>query len=89
MIRSYYQYLDDEIGELLERFDDDTAVLVVSDHGAQAMEGAICINEWLVQEGYLVLREHPSSDHAVQATRPSTGAGRGRGERAATTAASA
>jgi predicted AlkP superfamily phosphohydrolase/phosphomutase len=61
VIRSYYQYLDDEIGELLERFDDDTAVLVVSDHGAMAMEGAICINEWLVQEGYLVLREHPSA----------------------------
>jgi predicted AlkP superfamily phosphohydrolase/phosphomutase len=60
VIRSYYQYLDDEIGELLERFDDDTAVLVVSDHGAQAMEGAICVNEWLVQEGYLVLREQPT-----------------------------
>jgi predicted AlkP superfamily phosphohydrolase/phosphomutase len=55
VIRSYYQYLDDEIGELLERFDDDTVVMVVSDHGARPMEGAICINEWLVQEGYLVL----------------------------------
>lgn len=57
VIRSYYQYLDDELGELLERFDDDTVVLVVSDHGARAMEGAICVNEWLVQEGYLVLQE--------------------------------
>jgi predicted AlkP superfamily phosphohydrolase/phosphomutase len=36
-------------------------VLVVSDHGAMAMEGAICVNEWLVQEGYLVLREQPSA----------------------------
>ena len=61
VIRSYYQYLDDEIGELLSRFDDDTAVLVVSDHGAQAMEGAICVNEWLAQEGYLVLREYPAA----------------------------
>jgi len=61
VIHSYYQYIDDEIGELLERFDDDTIVFVVSDHGARAMEGAICINEWLVQEGYLVLHEHPSS----------------------------
>ena len=55
VIKTYYQYLDDEIGELLERFDDDTVVMVVSDHGARPMEGAICINEWLVQEGYLVL----------------------------------
>jgi predicted AlkP superfamily phosphohydrolase/phosphomutase len=58
-IRSYYVYLDEEIGELLERFDEDTTVLVVSDHGARPMQGAICINEWLVQEGYLVLEESP------------------------------
>jgi predicted AlkP superfamily phosphohydrolase/phosphomutase len=56
VIKSYYQYLDDEIGELLERFGDDTTVFLVSDHGARAMEGAICVNEWLMQEGYLVLR---------------------------------
>jgi predicted AlkP superfamily phosphohydrolase/phosphomutase len=60
VIRSYYQYVDEEIGELRSRFDDDTAVLVVSDHGAQAMEGAICINEWLLQEGYLALLEQPA-----------------------------
>ena len=58
-IRDYYGYLDDEIGELLERFDDDTAVLVVSDHGARPMQGAICVNEWLMREGYLVLEEPP------------------------------
>ncbi|MGA2009450.1 MAG: alkaline phosphatase family protein [Solirubrobacteraceae bacterium] len=56
-IRNYYAYLDDEIGELLDRFEDDTAVLVVSDHGARPMHGAICVNEWLVREGYLVLEE--------------------------------
>jgi predicted AlkP superfamily phosphohydrolase/phosphomutase len=59
VVRAYYEYLDDEIGELLERFDEDTAVIVVSDHGARPMQGAICVNEWLVQEGYLVLQEPP------------------------------
>ena len=58
-IRDYYIYLDEEIGELLERFDEDTTVLVVSDHGARPMQGAICVNEWLAQEGYLVLQETP------------------------------
>ncbi len=58
-IRGYYAYLDEEIGETMRRFDDDTAVFVVSDHGARPMEGAICVNEWLVQEGYLVLEEPP------------------------------
>lgn len=56
-IRNYYAYLDELIGELLERFDDDTTVLVVSDHGARPMLGAVCINEWLLDNGYLVLSE--------------------------------
>jgi predicted AlkP superfamily phosphohydrolase/phosphomutase len=59
-IRAYYQYLDDQIGELRERFDDETTVLVVSDHGAQPMLGGVCVNEWLAREGYLTLRERPA-----------------------------
>jgi predicted AlkP superfamily phosphohydrolase/phosphomutase len=58
-IRDYYRYLDRELGELLELVSDDTQVLLVSDHGAQTMEGGICFNDWLVQEGYLVLKEQP------------------------------
>jgi predicted AlkP superfamily phosphohydrolase/phosphomutase len=58
-IRDYYKYLDDRIGELLEVIDKDTAVMVVSDHGAQTMAGAICVNEWLIQKGYLTLKEPP------------------------------
>ncbi len=63
-IRNYYIYLDEEIGELLERFDEDTTVLVVSDHGARPMQGAICVNEWLAQEGYLVLEQEPQGPTA-------------------------
>ena len=59
-IRNYYIYLDELIGELIERFDDGTTVIVVSDHGARPMEGAICVNEWLAREGYLVLHEAPN-----------------------------
>ena len=81
-IRNYYLYLDEEIGDLLERFDDDTTVLVVSDHGARPMEGAICVNEWLAQEGYLVLEEHADRADALQRREgrlgPDAGLGRGR-----------
>lgn len=66
-IRNYYAYLDELIGELLERFDDDTTVLVVSDHGARPMLGAICVNEWLVDNGYLVLAEEPASGNGLTA----------------------
>jgi predicted AlkP superfamily phosphohydrolase/phosphomutase len=58
-IRDYYMHIDHQIGERLEMLDDDTAVLVVSDHGGQPMMGGICFNEWLKQEGYLVLEYQP------------------------------
>ena len=52
----YYEFLDDELGQILDRLDEDTAIMVVSDHGAKAMVGGICINEWLLNEGWLVLK---------------------------------
>ena len=58
-IRDYYRYLDGQIGEMVELVPDDAAVLVMSDHGAQPLEGGICFNEWLMQEGYLVLEDQP------------------------------
>ncbi len=59
VIPDYYQHLDDQIGEVLELIDDDTVVLVVSDHGAQRLDGGFCVNEWLVREGLLVLNSYP------------------------------
>ncbi len=56
-IPDYYRFLDREIGEILGMLDDDTAVMVVSDHGAKAMEGGFAINEWLRKEGLLVLKD--------------------------------
>jgi predicted AlkP superfamily phosphohydrolase/phosphomutase len=56
----YYRALDEKVGRLLRFADDDTAVLVVSDHGAKRIDGGICINEWLRAEGYLTLKEEPA-----------------------------
>lgn len=61
VIPEYYEYIDQKIGELLSMIDDDTSVLVVSDHGTKGMRGAFCINQWLIQEGYLHLKETPKS----------------------------
>jgi predicted AlkP superfamily phosphohydrolase/phosphomutase len=58
-IRDYYIHLDGRIGERLALLDDDTGVLVVSDHGGKPMMGGICFNEWLKQEGYLRLEYQP------------------------------
>jgi predicted AlkP superfamily phosphohydrolase/phosphomutase len=43
------------VGELLKVLPDDTTVLVVSDHGVQDMAGGICINQWLLDNGWLAL----------------------------------
>jgi predicted AlkP superfamily phosphohydrolase/phosphomutase len=55
----YYRDLDARLGRLLELVGEETAVLVVSDHGAQRMDGGICVNEWLRANGYLTLKREP------------------------------
>ncbi|HJR33612.1 MAG TPA: alkaline phosphatase family protein [Gemmatimonadales bacterium] len=61
VIRDYYLHLDQEIGRLLEALDDETVVLVTSDHGARRLDGGFCVNEWLVREKLLALNEYPKS----------------------------
>ena len=58
-LREYYRLLDEKLAELLSDLPGGTQVLVVSDHGAQRMEGGIGLNEWLIEEGYLALKEYP------------------------------
>ncbi|MFH1742807.1 MAG: alkaline phosphatase family protein [bacterium] len=58
-IHDYYVELDREIGRTIQTLEDDTSVMVVSDHGAKGMTGAICVNEWLQREGFLTLKSLP------------------------------
>lgn len=60
-IYDYYRHVDSCIGKLLDRCDEDTAVLVVSDHGAQPLMGGFCLNQWLIENGYLTLKENPDT----------------------------
>lgn len=58
--RDYYSFVDAQIGSLLDAVEDDTAVLVVSDHGARTMRGGVCVNEWLRRNGWLELKSTPT-----------------------------
>lgn len=58
-VLDYYRYLDKEIGNLIEVVGGDTTIIIVSDHGAKRFEGGICVNEWLIANGYLRLRDYP------------------------------
>lgn len=65
-IKNYYKFCDERLGELLKIAGPETTVLVVSDHGARKMDGGICINEWLIKEGYLTLKEMPKEPAPVE-----------------------
>ena len=58
-ILDYHVHVDGLLAKLLRHADEETAVLVVSDHGAKRMDGGIRINEWLRQEGLLGLQREP------------------------------
>lgn len=58
-IRQYYIHVDKLIGELLAGLPEQTAVLVVSDHGGKRIDGGIAVNEWLIREGCLSVAEYP------------------------------
>jgi predicted AlkP superfamily phosphohydrolase/phosphomutase len=61
VVPDYYLWLDEQIGSVLELLDSDTVVLLVSDHGAQRLDGGFAVNEWLIREGLLVLKQYPEA----------------------------
>lgn len=65
-IRAYYRHVDAQIGGLLERRDDRTSVLVVSDHGARPLMGGFRLNEWLRRSGDLVLEHEPVEERPLE-----------------------
>jgi predicted AlkP superfamily phosphohydrolase/phosphomutase len=60
-ILDYHRHVDELMGRVLARADEDTAVLVVSDHGGKRMDGGIRVNEWLRREGLLATRADPET----------------------------
>ena len=60
-VSEYYALLDEEIARTCEAAGDGALVLVVSDHGVKPLRGSVCVNEWLIREGYLHLLERPPS----------------------------
>lgn len=59
-VRDYYILLDNWLGKILKQIKSDDLLLVVSDHGAQTMQGGFAINQWLIDHDYLhLMPEHP------------------------------
>lgn len=63
-IKEYFIYLDGELGKILEMIPENTVVIVASDHGMVKQDGKINLNNWLIDEGYMVLK--PDIDKTVR-----------------------
>jgi predicted AlkP superfamily phosphohydrolase/phosphomutase len=66
-ILDYYRHVDGLVARLLEHADEDTVVLVVSDHGAKRLDGGIRVNEWLRREGLLETLREPTETSSLEA----------------------
>jgi len=54
---NYYKYIDKELGEMISMLDKDTKIIVLSDHGIMRMHTRVNLTDWLIKEGYLVLKQ--------------------------------
>ncbi|MFW6134260.1 MAG: alkaline phosphatase family protein [Elusimicrobiota bacterium] len=66
VVRDYYKILDRWLGRIMEIIDDDTLLIVASDHGAKGMKGAFCVNKWLSDIGYLKFKKKPKKGQRIQ-----------------------
>ena len=60
-MRKFFAILDGEIGELLEILSkEEYTLFVMSDHGFHRRDKGFYINQWLIDAGYLALKEPTS-----------------------------
>ncbi len=55
-IERVYRRCDDFVGDVMTRVDDNTPILIVSDHGFHSFRQSVNLNTWLVQEGFMTLQ---------------------------------
>jgi predicted AlkP superfamily phosphohydrolase/phosphomutase len=55
VIEDLYGRMDHLVGKVMDRVDDQTVVLVMSDHGFTQFKRGVNLNSWFLREGYLKL----------------------------------
>ena len=61
-IQKLYQRMDDLVGRVMEKMDDETALVVMSDHGFSSFKRSVNLNSWLYQNGYLAVKDQPTGE---------------------------
>ncbi|MFY9559673.1 MAG: alkaline phosphatase family protein [Terriglobales bacterium] len=54
-LQEFYQQIDQVLGEVLPRVDENTTLLVLSDHGFAPYRRSFNLNTWLLNNGYIAL----------------------------------
>jgi predicted AlkP superfamily phosphohydrolase/phosphomutase len=55
----YFQRVDEKLGEIVGRADEDTLVIILSDHGMGPAHNFIVLNNWLLDVGLLQVKRDP------------------------------
>jgi predicted AlkP superfamily phosphohydrolase/phosphomutase len=61
-IADFYQQIDQVLGEVLPKLDNDTTLLVLSDHGFAPYYRSFNLNTWLLHNGYIKLKRGADLD---------------------------
>jgi predicted AlkP superfamily phosphohydrolase/phosphomutase len=64
-LEEFYQQIDQVLGEVLPKLDDNTTLLVLSDHGFAPYNRSFNLNTWLLKHGYITLKSEASADQSV------------------------
>ena len=66
VIKKLYQDMDDLLGKTMEKIDDDSVLLVMSDHGFKPFHRGVNLNAWLKENGFLCVKEDASGADMLQ-----------------------
>jgi len=61
-LEEFYEQIDEVLGEVLPKVDENTTLLVLSDHGFAPYRRSFNLNTWLWNNGYVVRKENASGD---------------------------
>jgi len=63
-IEWFYHQIDEVLGEVIPKLDAGTTLLVLSDHGFAPYNRSFNLNTWLLQNGYVVMKNDSTQDSA-------------------------
>jgi predicted AlkP superfamily phosphohydrolase/phosphomutase len=64
VIPDFYRRMDKILGKILKSMNDRTLLIVCSDHGFTTFRKGVNLNSWLVENGFMHLKQEPEPDDA-------------------------